>query len=260
MKLWVLVENTACSEDFAAEHGLSLYLEAGHRRILFDMGQSAAFAHNAQKLGVDLSTVDTAVLSHGHYDHGGGIGTFLQQNTGAPVYLSRYAFEPHYGSGGKYVGLDLSLQGSDRLVFTADEQQLGDGLSLHSCNGLPRLQSIDPSGLYTLTGGKGEPEDFRHEQYLLIHEQGRRILISGCSHKGIADIVRWFRPDVLVGGFHLKHIPPEDAAIDRIAAALLESDTVYYTGHCTGEGQFARLKQLMGDRLQAIRSGMVLEI
>ena len=259
MKLWVLMENTACCDIFAAEHGLSLYLETGTRRILFDMGQSAAFADNADKLGVDLAAVDTAILSHGHYDHGGGISAFLSCNSTALIYLSPYAFEPHFGKGGKNIGLDPALESCGRLVFT-EERDLGSGLSLHSCNGAPRHWPIDPSGLYTLENGKPVSEDFRHEQYLLICEQGRRILISGCSHKGIANIVRWFRPDVLVGGFHLRDIPPEDPALAEIAAALLESPTVYYTGHCTGQAQFDRLKVLMGDRLQAINAGMVLEI
>ena len=260
VKLWVLMENTAYSEDFAAEHGLSLYLETGGRRILFDMGQSAAFVRNAAKLGIDLGGVDTAILSHGHYDHGGGIGAFLECNSHAPVYVSEYAFEPHYGSGGKYVGLDLSLQGSSRLIPAGDNRDLGDGLSLHSCNGNPRLRPVDPSGLYTLTESGPQPECFLHEQYLLVREGERRILISGCSHKGIVDIVNWFRPDVLVGGFHLMNLSPEDPAVGQIADALLEPDTVYYTGHCTGAAQLATLKVRMGDRLHPIHTGSVLEL
>ena len=79
MKLWVLMENTACREDLAKEHGLSLYLQTGERHILFDAGQSGAFADNARAMGVDLEQVDTAVLSHGHYDHGGGLNRFLDR-------------------------------------------------------------------------------------------------------------------------------------------------------------------------------------
>ena len=94
MKVVTLMENTVCREGFRCEHGLSLYLETGNHKILFDAGQSAAFAENAEKLGVDLSKVDFAVLSHGHYDHGGGLGKFLQIHPKAPVYVSRYAFEP----------------------------------------------------------------------------------------------------------------------------------------------------------------------
>ena len=104
------------------------------------------------------------------------------------------------------------------------------------------------------------PDDFRHEQYLLIEEQGKRILISGCSHKGILNIARWFRPDVLIGGFHFMKMDPEDPRLEQAALALLELPTVYYTGHCTGQEQFAKLKQWMGDRLHYISAGTKFEV
>lgn len=71
MKFITLAENTCKSEEFEAEHGLSLYIEACGKKILFDMGQTDMFSRNAKKLGAELSDVDIAVLSHGHYDHGG---------------------------------------------------------------------------------------------------------------------------------------------------------------------------------------------
>ena len=80
MRIVTLVENTSRRQDLTAEHGLSLYIETGSHKILFDAGQSAAFADNAEKLGIDLTQADLAVLSHGHYDHGGGLGKFLETN------------------------------------------------------------------------------------------------------------------------------------------------------------------------------------
>ena len=79
MKVTTLMENTACAERYAAEHGLSLFIETKRINILFDSGSSEAFADNAEKLGVDLGTADIAILSHGHYDHSGGLLRFLMK-------------------------------------------------------------------------------------------------------------------------------------------------------------------------------------
>ena len=118
IQITALVENTSADPRLGAEHGLSLYIETGAHHILFDMGQTALYAANARALGVDLAGVDLAVLSHGHYDHGGGLAHFLAANPGAPVYLSRYAFEPHYHGSTKNIGLEPALAQNLRLRFT----------------------------------------------------------------------------------------------------------------------------------------------
>ena len=250
MKITTLIENTTCQEDLACEHGLSLYLETGAHKILFDAGQSGAFADNADKLGIDLSAVDICILSHGHYDHGGGLSRFLEINRTAPVYLSRHAFGGHYNAAGKYIGLDLQLQKNDRLIYTDGDIKIAPGLTLHTLHTAP----ADTSGLTMLENGHHKPEDFRHEQYLLIEEAGKKILISGCSHKGILQIMAQFQPDVLIGGFHFMKIE-DRTQLEDAAKKLLEYPTVYYTGHCTGQMQYAILKEIMGPRLQALSTG-----
>lgn len=250
MKLWVLMENTA-GEGFAAEHGLSLYIEAAGRRILFDAGQSEAFAYNAEKLGIDLSRVDLAILSHGHYDHGGGLRRFLELNKTAPIYLSRHAFEPHHNALGRYIGLDPALMDCPRLVFVDDELTPSPGLRLAGCNQLDRPFPTDPFGLTA----NGHPDVFLHELYLLIEENGNQFLISGCSHKGILNITQWFCPDVLIGGFHFKQLSPHSSQLAQAAAQLRSHPTIYYTGHCTGEPQFDTLKSVLGRQLHAIHAG-----
>ena len=258
MKLYTLLENTACCEDLTAEHGLSLSIETGSRRILFDMGQSAAFGENAEKMGIDLAAVDTAILSHGHYDHGGGLAAFLRCNDRAPVYMRNDAFRPHYHGAEKYIGLDASLRDHPRLILTGDNCSLGDGLSLHSCNERPRPWQTDHSGLLTEREGQLLPEDFSHEQYLLVEEQGKRILISGCSHKGIRNLVHWFKPDILVGGFHFSKLSL-DEILKKYAHYLNEFQIDYYTCHCTGMEQFTYMKQYM-NRLYYLSAGQTLEI
>ena len=227
IQITALVENTSADPRLGAEHGLSLYIETGAHHILFDMGQTALYAANARALGVDLAGVDLAVLSHGHYDHGGGLAHFLAANPGAPVYLSRYAFEQHYHGSTKNIGLEPALAQNLRLRFTGETTPLGDGLTLYACNARPRRHDLGSFGLTTVRDGAFVAEDFRHEQYLLIEQAGKRVLISGCFHKGILDLVEWFRPDVLVGGFHFSKLPL-DETLAGYARALDRSGTVFY--------------------------------
>lgn len=257
MDITVLVENTS-EYGFCAEHGLSLYIETGGKKILFDTGQSSLFADNAEKLGVNLADIDVAVISHGHYDHGGGLSRFLSENSKAPVYISRYAFEPHYNADGKYIGLNVVLKDNSRFIFTGDKEEIGDGLTLYSCNQNEIFYHTGISGLTMLKDGKIVDEDFRHEQYLLINEAGNKVLISGCSHKGILNIVRWFRPDILIGGFHFMKISLGDQLADY-AKQLDTFDTVYYTCHCTGKEQYEYMKSYMKN-LHYISAGQRISI
>jgi len=258
MKITALVENTPGNREVQVEHGLSLYIEARGKNLLFDMGQSGAFAENAEKLGVDLAAVDMAILSHGHYDHGGGLAVFRGINKTAPVYLSQYAFQPHYNGARKDIGLPPELADWDGLRFTGDVTNLSDGLWLYSCNDRSREHPLPDSGMTAVIDGISCADDFRHEQYLLIEEAGKRVLITGCSHKGILDLTQWFQPDVLVGGFHFFKLPV-DGALGEYAAFLNRFSTRYYTCHCTGAEQFAYLKQHMA-RLEYLACGQSIEI
>ena len=244
MKITCLLENTTEREDMRIEHGLSIYIETENHRILFDMGQTDLFYENSKALGTDLSKVDIAILSHGHYDHGGGLRRFLEINSHAPVYIHKDAFLPHYNGREKYIGLDTALKDHSQIIFTHDECRVADSLTLFSCNAKEKKHPTIPSGLTEKVGDFFVSDDFRHEQYLLIQENGKQIIISGCSHKGILDITEWFNPDVLIGGFHYSKLPLNEALADA-AKVLASHQTAFYTCHCTGREQYEFMRQYM---------------
>lgn len=244
MKIVSLVENTSLNETLVSEHGLSLYIETDKNKILFDMGQTDLFAENAKKLGIDLSQVDIAILSHGHYDHGGGLRKFLEINKKAFVYMSKYAFGQFYNGREKYIGLDDSLRAAKRIIYTDDVVEIAEGLTLFHCNHLEKRYDLGSFGLNKKVEGKFIPDDFLHEQYFIIEEGGKKILISGCSHKGILNIVEWFKPDVLIGGFHFSKLPL-DEGLESYAKILDNYDVEYYTCHCTGIEQYQFMKNYM---------------
>lgn len=246
MRIVTLAENTSAESGISSEHGLSLYIETKEHKILFDMGQTELFYENAEKLGVDISGVDVAVLSHGHYDHGGGLKKFLEVNKIAPVYIRQGAFVPHYNGPDKYIGLDTALENDPRIVYTGDEHRIADGLFLCSCNGREKSHPTIPSGLYEKIGEDLIEDEFLHEQYLMIEEDGKRVLISGCSHRGVMNIMDWLSPDIFIGGFHFSKLPV-DSALSDMARELLKHDTVYYTCHCTGREQYEFMKGIIKD-------------
>ncbi len=264
MKIYVLIENTSSRPDLVAEHGLSLLVEACGRRILFDTGASSAFADNAAQMGVELSTVDACVLSHGHCDHGGGLLRFLQQNAHAPVLVSPHAFDVHYNAHGKDIGLSSALLRHERVCVVAEDvYPLFPGVVLHRAASMPALYPAEGQGMEAVVHGVRVADDFRHEQYLLVEERGMRVLISGCSHRGVLNIASYFRPDVLVGGFHYMRCDAvaDSARLQQAAQVLLALPTrYYYTGHCTGACAMGILQPQMGHRLHAFATGDVLRL
>ena len=258
MRIISLVENTSVNDAIKAEHGLSLYIESKNYKILFDMGQTDLFFKNAKRLGVDLSQVDIAILSHGHYDHGGGLEEFLKINKKAYVYVSQYAFDTYYNGKEKYIGLNPSLKDNKRLIFTNGKVEVDEGITLYHCNDRVKRYDLGSFGLNVKRNQEYFPDDFRHEQYMLIEENGKQILFSGCSHKGILNIAEWFQPDVLIGGFHFSKLPLDDTLKDY--AQYLEGfKTEYYTCHCTGVEQFSFMKQFMS-LLFYLSAGQILQL
>lgn len=265
----VLSENTTSSEKFGSEHGLSLYIETETYKILFDTGASGLFAENAEKMGVDLTRIDLAVISHGHYDHGGGLKTFLRINSKANIYIHQKAFEQHYANrpGGimAYIGLDEALLSNERFVSCADRFTIDENIELFSGVKAKRLVPSGNVDLFMKVGDAYVQDDFAHEQNLIISENGKTLVIAGCAHTGIVNIIDQFKaekgslPDYVIGGFHLyNHGTKQNEApdiVDEIGNFLLEAHSQYYTCHCTGTESFNRLKTVMGENIDYISTG-----
>jgi 7,8-dihydropterin-6-yl-methyl-4-(beta-D-ribofuranosyl)aminobenzene 5'-phosphate synthase len=274
MKIITLLENGSCDSMLGSAHGLSLYIETSKHKILFDMGPDEQFLSNAEKLGVDLKAVDLAILSHGHYDHGGGLKAFCQLNDTAKICLRKGSFGDYVAleedGSLRYIGLDPTLQAyADRLVFTEEQAQLDEELLLFS--DVPDTYgALSASAKLKERQGANLLQDrFLHEQDLLITAEGKTVLVSGCSHRGIVNILRSARalgggdPNIMIGGFHLFQLEAGDPAADRliemIGKALLAGKTEYYTGHCTGDYAYERLASVLNGRLHRIMGGTELE-
>lgn len=274
MKATVLIEN-ATDSALLSEHGLSLFIEYRDKRYLLDAGDSDLFLQNVDALGVDLSTVDTAVLSHGHHDHSGGFEAFFARNKNAPVYLRRGAEQRYIGGSDRHeAGLPAGLceKYPERFVFTDALTQLDPGVWLipHTTPGLANIGAR--AALYRVEGETLVPDDFRHEQSLVFETSQGLILFSSCSHCGIATAVREALKALpgravlaVVGGFHLMSPDgPDTLGYSEAEVRALARDLTalgvreIFTGHCTGGPAFALLKDELGDACQALCTGHAL--
>ena len=184
MKIVVLMENTAAREDLSAAHGLSLYIETPKHRILMDMGPNDDYLKNAAKLGVDLAQVDIAILSHGHYDHGGGLKAFCQLNDHAKIYVRENAFGDYWSladGNPHYIGIDQSLDRS-RFVLTGEETVIDEELTLFAA--VPdTFGALSASAkLREKAGEEFLPDLFSHEQDLLVTFQNAYEALAPGGH------------------------------------------------------------------------------
>jgi len=271
MRITALVENTTKDVSLKPKHGLSIYIETLKHKVLFDLGPDDTYLQNAKKLGINLSEIDTVVLSHGHKDHGGGLSGFLKANNKAKVYLHKRAFEPHYIKllfAKIPIGLNKALQGNDRFVLTDDIMQIDDELFLFS-DVKENFDTKSNRVLLKKTVNGYMRDDFTHEQNLIVTAGGKAALFSGCSHKGITNIFRTARKHnpiicAAFGGFHLynpatKAVEPQKV-VQRLINELSVYDTVFYTGHCTGNKAFENMRASMGEKVQYLSTGTMLEI
>ena len=269
MIIRTLVENTSISKDLRSEHGLSLYIETKKHRLLFDLGASTLFIENAAKLGVDLSKIDLVIVSHGHYDHGGGLKAFLNENSKANIVLNQKAFGQYYakklGKENAYIGLDAALLPNDRFVFSQNRLVIDDELEVFSNIKGKKLLPVGNKDLLKKSGISFDEDDFAHEQNLIIRENGKTLLVAGCAHNGIVNIMEHILKeektpiDFVIGGFHLVNPAAkrneDPALINQIGEYLKATKITYYTCHCTGIEPYKQLKGIMQDNIHYLATG-----
>ena len=278
MKVTVLVENTRLEDrsDLHAEHGLSLHVEYQDQQILFDTGASDAFNRNAERMGVDLAAVNLAVISHHHYDHGGGLPQFLEMNSLAKIYLrSHDATNAYFRAFGgllkRPIGLDRTLfqTYADRFEFVDQFTEIAPDLFILTEIGEPYPQPKGNRYLFIEGEGGRRLDTFEHELVMVLRQDDGLVVFTGCSHRGILNMVDAVTNQfggipikAVFGGFHLVSIPilnlmaGSKAEVEDIGREMLRYPiTTTYTGHCTGPKAYSVLKQVMGEKLAYMATG-----
>jgi 7,8-dihydropterin-6-yl-methyl-4-(beta-D-ribofuranosyl)aminobenzene 5'-phosphate synthase len=279
MKITTLIENSKEDESSALlpEHGVSLFFRASKHTILFDTGKSDRFLKNAQNLGIHISDVDILVVSHSHYDHGGGLKVFFQENNQAKVYLKEEAFSDYYSKRGlskKYIGLDHALidMYPDRFFLIKDDLEIDDGIFILSDIVDTHTRPSGNSFLFERSDGKLIRDRFLHELILVIREDNGMVVFTGCSHRGILNMIetvenKFNNPTIkaVLGGFHLMNpiknrMSETEDVVRNIGRTLLQKKNLkmVYSGHCTGKEAYSLLKAEMKDKLDRFSTGKVI--
>ena len=259
MKWTVLSDNRSCNDSLETEHGLSILLETGQHRILLDTGASDVFIRNAERMGINLSTVDYVFISHGHSDHAGGLKHLMAINDKAQIIVSPDAIRGMFFSRRGHLHSITTQWPTDiqeRMVLVEKSCEISEGL--HVIAHIPHTHSM-PQGnqhLYVQdTDGNYVKDDFRHE--LVLYTDG--LLFTGCAHSGLENILSVcpYPLKTVVGGFHLLDDHETTEELTALAKRLTENypDTHFYTNHCTGDKVFATLKSIMGDQLHSFNCG-----
>lgn len=275
MKMYILTDNRTNKRGFFAEHGLSIYIEYEKVNILFDTGQSDVYFRNAAQMDMDLNKTDCVVLSHGHYDHCGGLIYFPKTDRFPKVYVHESAFAKRYalnadGKGCREVGIPWSLDDysfvKNNIVFTRKNLQIAPGVNL--CGEIPSTVAFEgvPEGFYT-GDNVDKSVDMMKDEQMLIFDTGKGLCIFlGCSHPGVVNCLNYAikqfpgkKIDTLVAGMHLNSVSPLRLQMTMQAMLDLNIPRIIPL-HCTGIFAICEMKRFLGDRCLPLCAGDFLEL
>lgn len=272
MELVTLIDNLVYGEGLIGEHGSSFLIKTHGKKILFDTGQTKAFVANASYLAEDLSDVDYVILSHGHFDHCGGLEAFLAINQTATIYLKPKAFGEKLTITNEiqhFIGFKLKNPVGDypnAFVLLDDDTEISEGIKLITNIHVYSNDLVDTSKFFVKDSMNLIQDPFADELFMLITEGKKNFLFTGCSHKGILNILKTaFEKNnhrnihYVFGGMHfsgelLRHLDQHLMQFSRFGIEGI------YVNHCTGIDGYYRLKIKFPQKVNYAFTGFQVEL
>jgi 7,8-dihydropterin-6-yl-methyl-4-(beta-D-ribofuranosyl)aminobenzene 5'-phosphate synthase len=271
IKITVLVENTAAGRGLLAEHGVSFLIESGKKKLLFDTGQAWALKHNAHCLGIHLESVDSIVLSHGHYDHTGGLSDVLSLAKRPRVFVHAQAFDPKYARSDDGSPRDIGIVASSKqavgsmadLNWVCAPFEIADGIC--GSGPIPRITEYeDVGGPFFKDKECRIPDEIPDDQAAFLETKSGTVVILGCAHAGITNTLHFIREltanrpiHAVIGGMHLLNANSQrmEATISELHSLGIER---LMPCHCTGFAAVSRLWNEFPGRCEAVPVGTII--
>lgn len=273
LRITLLIDHSAARPDLETEHGLSFLVEADDQVLLFDAGATEAAFRNAERLKLPWQRISRIVLSHGHWDHTGGLGPFLRALPQAQVYLHPRAMTPKYSLHPDKPPRLLSMPQEihallqarmNQLHWSTAPMRLGKGTGLTGPI-LRRHPEEASSGPFYLDPEGREVDPLEDDQALWINTHQGIVVLLGCAHAGVANTLDHLRTltrkssiHAVVGGLHLS--AASEVRLQSTVKALQKAAVARVAPvHCTGPAGTAAIQSAFGDLGRALRVGDSLE-